>query len=129
MSAARIWQAKRNGFYIIYAVLFIVSMGIACAFYVRESHHRSFTHASLHAKVQLHLYARSLKEMNILCLKARDFHTCERQAFLFPNGYHFRTALTSLTANTILLDIHGNVTHPSSTNITRITKRYILITP
>ncbi|MCX2717163.1 hypothetical protein OQH61_05370 [Helicobacter sp. MIT 21-1697] len=113
----------------IYAILIIVSVGIVCTFYLRQSYHRSHTHAHLHAKAQLYLYARSLKDMVIFCLKERDIPTCQIQEFSFPHNYHFRTTLTSLDSHTLLLDIHGSILHPSSSNILRITKRYVLLVP
>lgn len=120
---------KRKGFYMIYAILIIVSVGIVCTFYLRQSYHRSHTHAHIHAKTQLYLYARSLKDIVILCLKEKDIPTCRTQEFSFPQDYHFRTALTSLDSHTLLLDIHGSILHPSSSNTLRITKRYVLLVP
>ncbi|WP_300450083.1 hypothetical protein V3I05_04750 [Helicobacter mastomyrinus] len=122
-------SSKRGGFYIIYAILLIVSIGLASTFYLHQSYHRSYTHSTLHAKTQLQLYACSLKDMVILCLKKHDMPTCQIQEFTFPQGYHFRANLTHLDMQTILLDIHGSILHPSTTNILRISKRYIVLMP
>lgn len=122
-------RKRRGGFYMIYAVLLIVSIGFACMFYLYQSHHRSHTHASLHAKVQLQLYAQSLKKMVLLCLEQRDIHTCENQTFIFPPDYRFHTTLTILSNDTLLLDIYGYIAHPANGNITRLSKRYILLRP
>ncbi|RDU60355.1 hypothetical protein CQA63_03520 [Helicobacter marmotae] len=113
----------------IYAILFILSIGLACSFYLHQSYQRSYTHSALHAKVQLHLYARSLKNMLKLCLQTYDFNTCQMQTFSFPNDYHFRAALTELNSQVILLDIHGHILHPTNNNTFRITKRYVLLNP
>jgi len=119
----------RGGFYIVYAVLFILSLGLACAFYLSQSHHRSYTHSTLHAKIQLQLYTRSLANMLTLCLKERDFNSCKRQEFVFPQDYRFRTTLTEIAPQTFLLDIHGKVLHPSNANTLRVSKRYVLLLP
>lgn len=119
----------RDGFYIVYAVLFILSIGLACTFYLNQSYHRSHTHSTLHGKMQLQLYARSLADMLTLCLKEQDAKICQKQEFSLPQGYHFRTTLTELNSQTFLLDIHGSIVQPSSNNTLRITKRYILFLP
>lgn len=122
-------STKRKGFYVVYAVLFIFSIGLACTFYIQQSYHSSHTHSTLHAKVQLQLYARSIKQMAILCLENKDFQACQMQEFTFPQGYHFRAILSKAYSQAFFLDIHGSVTNPASNNISRITKRYILLTP
>ena len=119
----------RKGFYMIYAVFLIVSVGIICTFYMRNSFNLSHSQSNIHAKIQLNLYTQSLKSMIIMCLQQRDLPTCDYQEFLFAPHYHFSTALTPLDAQNILLDISGEVTHPSSTNKLRITRRYILLQP
>lgn len=119
----------RGGFYLVYAILFILSIGLACGFYLNQSYQRSYTHNTLHAKVQLQLYARSLKNMIMLCLREREFGSCQNQEFYLPQNYHFRTALTKLDTQSILLDIHGSILHPSSSNTLRVTKRYIVFIP
>lgn len=117
---------RRSGFYMLYAVLFIVSIGLACAFYAQQSLYSSHTFSSIHARFQLQLYARSVKEMSLLCLKQKDIAQCQNQEIHF-SSYHFRAHLTQLAEGNILLDIHGYVIHPSSNNLVRITKRYVLM--
>lgn len=118
----------RKGFYILYAVFFIVSVGMICAFYLRNSYETENTKSSIHAKIQLELYAQSLKSMVLFCLKIRDFTTCEHQSFVFPPDYHFQSNLTRLNPHITLLDIHGFTKHPATTNIFRTSKRFILTT-
>lgn len=120
-------RATRKGFYMIYAVFLIVSVGIVCTFFLRHSFNLSHSQSNIHAKIQLNLYTQSLKSMLILCIKERDITTCAHQEFIFESNYHFYTALTALDSQNILLDISGEVTHPASTNKLRITRRYILL--
>lgn len=116
----------RKGFYVLYAVFFIVSVGMICTFYLRNSYSTEGVKSSIHAKIQLELYAQSLKSMVLLCLKTRDFATCEHQGFVFPPNYHFQSDLTRLNPHIILLDIHGFIKHPASTNTFRTSKRFVL---
>lgn len=118
----------RRGFYILYAVFFIVSVGMICTFYLRNSYETENTTSSIHAKIQLELYAQSLKSMVLLCLKKRDFATCKHQNFVFPPNYHFQSNLTRLNPHIVFLDIHGFTKHPASTNTFRTSKRFVLST-
>lgn len=117
-----------NGFYMIYAVLFVVSVGIACAFYLHSSYSHTQIDAYTHAKITLNLYARSFKSMVLLCLKQKDIATCQHQSLNFPPNYRFRANLSEIDSGVLLLDIHGFVFHPASRNIMRVNKRYVLFT-
>ena len=92
----------RGGFYLVYAILFILSIGLACGFYLNQSYQRSYTHNTLHAKVQLQLYARSLKNMIMLCLRERDFGSCQNQEFNFP-----QTILSALPSPNLILKAYS----------------------
>ena len=115
----------RGGFYIIYAVLFVLSLGLACAFYLQQGYRRSSTLGHTHAKAQLELYAKSVREAVALCLETHGFDTCQIQRFSFAQGYELRASLTRYSPHIILLDIHASVLHPSSTNILRLSRRYV----
>lgn len=117
---------RHSGFYMFYAVLFIVSIGLACAFYLQQNYHTSQTISRVYAKTQLRLHAQSAKQMALMCLKQKDMTQCANQEFEF-SPYHFRTHLTRLDNGNILLDIHGKVIHPASNNLVRITRRHILV--
>ena len=125
----RFYTRKRAGFYMIYAVLFVLSVGLACAFYVNQHYHSSQAHAQIHANAQLQLYARSIKDMMKLCLAQKGFSSCKAQEFYLPVDYHFRAFVSELDSHIYLLDIHGSVRHPSSGNDSRITRRYVLLKP
>ena len=118
--------SRHSGFYMLYAVLFIVSIGLACVFYLQQHYHKSFALSQVYAKTQLQLHARSVKQMALMCLRQKDIAQCDRQEFIFSH-YHFYAHLTPLNSGTILLDIHGKVTHPASNNLVRITRRYVLV--
>lgn len=118
----------RGGFFMFYAVFFIVSVGIVCTFYLRNAYSITHTQSIIHAKIQLELYAQSLKSIALLCLKQKNFATCQSQSFTFPPNYHFQSHLTQLDSYIILLDIHGFIQHPASTNTFRTHKRLILTT-
>lgn len=120
-------KPTHKGFYMIYAVFLIVSVGIVCTFFLRHSFNLSHSQSNIHAKIQLNLYAKSLKSMLILCIQEKDLSTCAHQEFFFESNYHFYTTLTALDSQNMLLDISGEVTHPASTNKLRITRRYILV--
>lgn len=123
------WCSKRlrAGFYVPYAVLFMLSIALACGVVLNAKYGISQAEAQLHAKAQLELYARSIKQSIMLCVEKKGIDVCKEQVFNLPNGYYFQSNLTAINDNITLLDIYGAITNPASTNLSRISRRYVLL--
>lgn len=120
---------KQKGFSLIYAILLFVSLSMVFGFFVQNSQIGVQTHSLLHSKVQLELYAHTAQSMFMLCLRKHNIQTCNHQNFTFPHNYQFYIEATQFGMRSLILDISGSVTHPSSGNISRITRRSIVLYP
>lgn len=115
----------RRAFCSFYAVFLLAFVAMCIGSIIALSPNATLAH--IHAYTQLQLYAKSMYEMHILCLKSFGSAQCAHQEFTQNAQYHIQSHLTPFGDSLWLLDVSAQVQNPLTSMRQNVLNRHIVI--
>ncbi|WP_394909688.1 hypothetical protein [uncultured Helicobacter sp.] len=115
----------REAFCSLYAVFMLAFVAMCVGFIIALSPNAPFSH--IYAYTQLQLYAKSMYEMQIMCLKSFDYRHCQHQEFTPNSQYHIQSHLTPFGDSLLLLDVSAQVHNPITSMQQNVLNRHIIL--
>lgn len=118
-------KSMRKAFCSYYAVFMLAFVSMCIGSIIALSPNAPLSH--IHAYTQLQLYAKSMYEMQILCLQSFDYARCQHQEFSPHSHYHIQSQLTPFGDSLLLLDVSAQVHNPITSMRQNVLNRHIIL--
>ena len=118
-------KPMRAAFCSYYAVFMLAFVSMCVGSIIALSPNAPLSH--IHAYTQLRLYAKSMYEMQILCLRSFDYARCQHQEFRPSAHYRIQSHLTPFGDSLLLLDVSVQAQNPITSLQQNVLNRHIAL--